>query len=130
MACAQGGQHQLVQARRGRGEGAHVADGGHEEERAHDDGLHALRGLVVRVLEPGDGREDLGDRDQHLWAADTSHAAPKHMNAQTHVSRELHPHVDRARRRARVRLVYEVLQHRAVHRSQHEPEPDPKDRPP
>ncbi len=43
-------------------------DSGHEQERSHDERTHVLGCLGERVLETGDGCEDLGERDEHVTA--------------------------------------------------------------
>ena len=43
-----------------------IGDSGHEQEHSHDERLHVRRRLRERVLEPGDGREDLRECDEHI----------------------------------------------------------------
>jgi len=45
-----------------------VTESGGEVEDGHDEGAHVLRRLCERVLEPGDGREDLGEGDEDVCA--------------------------------------------------------------
>ena len=42
------------------------ADGGHEQEHGHDEGLHVFGGFCECVFEPGDGREDFAERDEDV----------------------------------------------------------------
>jgi len=43
-----------------------VADGGGEEEAGHDEGLHALGGLVICVFQTSDRGENLTDSNQDV----------------------------------------------------------------